>query len=104
MMFDGLRSPWMTPRACACASPASTWSTIDQTTLQGRCVVCIHSWTLRPGRTSMTKNGRAVGELSEVARAHDGGVIEQRDGARLLVEPPVLLGPRLALLGRRAGA
>ena len=27
------------------------------------CVVCIHSWTLRPGSTSITRNGRAVGEL-----------------------------------------
>ncbi len=32
-------------------------STIAQTTLHGRCIVCIHSCTLRPGRTSMTKNG-----------------------------------------------
>jgi hypothetical protein len=55
--FDGFRSPWITPRACACASPASVWSTSDQMTEKGIFVVCIHSCTLRPGSASMTRYG-----------------------------------------------
>ncbi len=55
--FDGLKSPWMTPRAWACASPASTWSTSAQIAENGIFVVYIHSCTLRPGSTSMTRNG-----------------------------------------------
>ena len=53
--FEGFMSPWITPRACACPRPASTWSTSDQMTDHGILVVCIHSWTLRPGKTSMTR-------------------------------------------------
>ena len=100
MMFDGLRSPWMTPRACACASPASTWSTIAQMTLHGRCVVCIHSWTLRPGRTSMTKNGLPSASCPKSRARTIAGWSSSATARASWWNHQLSSGARLALLGR----
>ncbi len=69
-------------------------------TFHGRCVVCIHSCTLRPGRTSITKNGLPSASWPKSRARTMAGWFEERDGARLLVKPPALLRARLALLGR----
>ncbi len=99
-MFEGLRSPWMTPRACACASAAE--HLIDHRPDDvPRQMHRVHPLVdAASGQHVHDEERAAVAELPEVARADDGGVVEERDGARLLVEPPALLGPRLALLWR----
>ena len=56
-----------------------------------------------PGEDVHREEGTPVVELPEVAGPHDGRVVEQRDGARLLAEPPALLGAASLLL-RRAQA
>jgi hypothetical protein len=47
-----------------------------------------------PGDGVHREERRPVGERAEVARTHDGRMREPREGARLLLEPPRILGPR----------
>ena len=94
--FEGLRSPWMMPRACAWASAPRIWSTTCQISAK-RFGTCERSWSETPVARSIDQVRRAVAELTEVPRAHDARVIQRRERARLLVEPDDVLGGELAL-------
>ena len=53
-----------------------------------------------PGQYVHDEKRAAVGELSKIARSDDGGMVEQRDGARFLVKPPAFFGTGFPFFGR----
>ena len=76
--FSGLRSRWMTPASCACASaPASSWTTIaassggQEPLPLGEAVAAS-----APRMYSVTRNASSLDAVGEVEHLEDVGVVE----------------------------
>ena len=87
MMFDGLRSRWTTPRACANSIARQTSTSAAQQPLGRLAAGLEQRRERRPGSRFIVKNGRPARVVAELVDRDDRGVIEPRLDPRLAQEP-----------------